>query len=78
MSTPVVIKQSINVGGLFLPLLTLVFVVMKSMGWGLVANWSWWWVFAPIWGPVALVFAIWLVLLFGAGLIFGGLALFKR
>ena len=33
-------------------LLTVTFVVLKLCG---VISWSWWWVFAPIWIPIALV-----------------------
>lgn len=36
----------------FLPLLSLLFIGLKLSG--LIA-WSWWWVLAPLWGPVALV-----------------------
>lgn len=39
-------------------LLTIVFVVLKALGY---ISWSWWWVFAPLWLP-------WLVFL-GIGLI---------
>lgn len=33
-------------------LLTVTFVVLKLCG---VISWSWWWVFAPIWIPAAIV-----------------------
>jgi hypothetical protein len=36
-------------------ILFLIFLTLKLGGWGIVANWSWWWVFSPIWIPVALV-----------------------
>lgn len=39
----------------FLTLLTLVFVAAKL--WDKI-DWSWWWVFAPIWGPFAIAAAI--------------------
>lgn len=42
----------------FLPALALIFIVMKLMGWGAVASWSWWWVTAPLWGGFALIFGI--------------------
>ena len=35
-----------------LALLTLVFVVLKITG---NINWSWWWVFSPLWGGFILV-----------------------
>jgi len=31
------------------------FIVLKLCG---VINWSWWWVLAPFWGPIALVLVI--------------------
>jgi hypothetical protein len=43
-------------GGItFLQLLTIVFVACKLTG---VISWSWWWVLAPLWAPVALVIAV--------------------
>lgn len=36
-------------------ILFLIFLTLKLGGWGIIANWSWWWVFSPIWIPVALV-----------------------
>jgi hypothetical protein len=33
----------------------LIFLTLKLGGWGIVANWSWWWVFSPIWISFALV-----------------------
>ena len=38
-------------GGVFL-----VFLFLKLGQFGVVANWSWWWVFAPVWAPI--VFAV--------------------
>ena len=35
-----------------------IFLVMKLVGVEPVAGWSWWWVTAPLWGPVALVLAL--------------------
>lgn len=52
-------KSSVTVCGTsFLNLLFLVFLVLKLTK---VINWSWWWVTAPIWGPIALVVAILIV-----------------
>lgn len=45
--------------GWFLPALTLLLVALKLTG---VIDWSWWWVWAPLWGPVALVLAVFAVL----------------
>lgn len=33
----------------------LIFLTLKLGGWGIVATWSWWWVFSPIWISFALV-----------------------
>ena len=41
-------------GGGIWGILFIIMFVMKTMGLGVVANWSWWWVTAPLWGPVAL------------------------
>ena len=41
----------------------IVFLVMKLGRIGEVANWSWWWVTAPLWLPITIVLA--LMLLFG-------------
>jgi hypothetical protein len=27
-------------------------------GWGIVATWSWWWVFSPLWIPIAIILLI--------------------
>jgi len=35
--------------------LFLIFLTLKLGGWGVVANWSWWWVFSPILIPLVLV-----------------------
>ena len=49
----------------------LIFLVMKLAKIGDVANWSWWWVTAPLWIPVLLALAVFSIVL----LIF---AIFKR
>jgi hypothetical protein len=47
-------------GGIgFFGLLTILFVALKLTGY---IDWSWWWVLAPIWGPMA--FGILIILLF--------------
>ena len=50
----------------FCGLLTIVFITLKLCG---VIAWSWWWVFAPLWMPLALVLGILLI-----GLIIAGVA----
>lgn len=46
-------------------LLGVVFVTLKLLG---IINWSWWWVTAPFWAPIAIVVAIFLVGLVGFGI----------
>jgi len=59
-------KAEINVGNnltsIFLMCLTMVFVIAKILGY---VTFSWWWVFAPLWMPVAVAGI--LLLLFYAG-----------
>ena len=46
-------KSTVTVGGTsFLNLLFLVFLVLKLTN---VITWSWWWVTAPLWIPLAIV-----------------------
>jgi hypothetical protein len=52
-------------------ILFVIFLVMKLAKIGDVANWSWWWVTAPLWIPLVLVLAVFSIAL----LIF---AIFKR
>lgn len=51
-----------------LGLLGVVFVVLKLTG---VIDWSWWWVTAPFWGGMALMFAVGAVILIIAGIAVG-------
>ena len=44
-------------------LLTIVFVVLKALGY---ISWSWWWVFAPLWLPWLVFLGIALILVIGA------------
>lgn len=49
-------NQVVVSGGIgFFEVLGLVFIVLKLCG---VIDWSWWWVLAPIWMPIALVLGI--------------------
>jgi len=48
-------SSSSSGGAGFLSLLTIAFIVLKLTG---VIEWSWWWVLAPLWGPVAAIFAV--------------------
>lgn len=56
-------------------LLTALFVCLKVFG---KIDWSWWFVFAPMWGPLALALAV--VLIIGIGMVIGGIcvAIFTR
>ncbi len=51
----------------FFGLLFIVFLVLKLMGY---IVWSWWWVTAPLWGPMVLLVAFLLTALLTALLIF--------
>lgn len=49
-------------GGVFFPLLAVLFIGLKLTGY---IGWSWWWVLAPLWAPAVLglvVLAGWLIL----------------
>lgn len=50
MSDKAVSSSSSGIG--FCGLLTIVFITLKLTH---VINWSWWWVLAPWWGPLALI-----------------------
>ena len=56
-----------TVGGGFLGLLFLTFLVLKLTS---VISWSWWWVTAPLWGPAFLLICFALVA-------FGALSVYK-
>lgn len=45
-------NQTSSSGIGFFGLLQIVFIVLKLIG---KIDWSWWWVMAPTWGPLALV-----------------------
>jgi hypothetical protein len=47
-----------QIGGSFLTVLFLIMFVLKVCGIGAVANWSWWWITAPLWGPFAVGLAL--------------------
>lgn len=51
-------KINITIGSGFLGMLTLIFVIAKL--WDKV-DWSWWFVFAPLWVPVALAIIFFLI-----------------
>lgn len=46
-------------GGIgFLSALQLILFMFKIFG---VVNWSWWWIFSPIWAPIGLAVVFWLI-----------------
>lgn len=46
-----VVKSSMDIGSI----LFLIFLVLKLAEVGKVAQWSWWWVTAPLWLPITAV-----------------------
>jgi hypothetical protein len=50
-------SQSGGIG--FFGLLAIVFITLKLTGY---ITWSWWWVLAPLWAPLAVVLAIFLII----------------
>ena len=49
MEERVIVKTGGGIG--FTGMLAIAFIVLKLLG---VIDWSWWWVLAPIWIPVAI------------------------
>jgi hypothetical protein len=56
--------QSGGIG--FFGLLAIVFITLKLTGY---IAWSWWWVLAPLWAPLAVVFAIFLIVVIFAAVL---------
>jgi hypothetical protein len=68
--------QTTKSGGVsFAGLLFLLFLGLKLTN---QIDWSWWWVTAPLWGPITLVFAFALIVIFIALLIAGVALLFGK
>lgn len=59
-------NNSGSFGGGFLGILTLIFVIAKIAG---LIDWSWWWVFSPIWIGVPAVFVIVIIIVIIAAVI---------
>ena len=58
-------SSSPNSGGIgFFGLLTIVFITLKLTDH---IDWSWWWVLAPLWMPIALIIVIVLLILSAGG-----------
>ena len=52
--------------GSFCALLTLIFVIAKLFK---AIDWSWWWVFSPLWIPASLIIGFLIIMLIVAGII---------
>ena len=46
-----------TINGSGLVVLTVVFMVLKLCG---IIDWTWWWIFAPLWIPIGIVVGIFL------------------
>lgn len=53
-------------GGGFLGLLAILFIGLKLTGY---IDWSWWWVLAPLWAPLAVVLGILAAMAIVAGIV---------
>ena len=53
---------SIDIGGGFTGLLTIVFITLKLLG---RIDWSWWWVLSPIWISVIIGIIILIIIVMG-------------
>ena len=52
-------KSIVSIGGTgFFNSLFLVFLVLKLVK---VIDWSWWWVTAPLWGPLSICTVLWII-----------------
>lgn len=50
----------------FFGILSLIFITLKLCN---IITWSWWWVLAPLWGPLAIGLAILVICIIVAGAI---------
>jgi len=53
-------ETSVDIGGGFTGLLTIVFIILKLCN---VIDWSWWWVLSPLWIPIIFTIIIVLIIL---------------
>lgn len=51
-------SKGISTNNWFLPVLFLIFLTLKLTNF---IAWSWWWVTAPIWGPIAFALVLLLI-----------------
>ncbi len=61
-------KQTASYNFPFFSILGLIFITLKLLGITEVATWSWWWVLAPIWLPLILLFVVVFIILFKAAM----------
>lgn len=60
-------SKEVSSGGIsFFGLLAIVFITLKLTN---VIAWSWWWVLLPLWGPVAFVLSLVILVLVGLGVL---------
>jgi hypothetical protein len=52
------LNKGLNTNNWFLPALFLIFMTLKLTN---TITWSWWWVTAPIWGPVFIALVLFLI-----------------
>jgi len=64
MSNKGTTTSGIGLGGIVF----IIFLVLKLANIGQVANWSWWWVTAPLWLPTSIALAV-------VGIVMGVMAL---
>ena len=50
-------NSTVSYGIDFFDLLAIVFIILKLTGF---ISWSWWWVLAPLWMPIAFVVLVWI------------------
>lgn len=48
-------SQTVNINGVLLTGMFLIFLTLKLTNY---ITWSWWWVTAPLWAPLAIIFLI--------------------
>jgi len=54
-------KTKTGTGGIC-TIIFIVFLILKLVGVGSVATWSWWWVTSPLWLPLVAIISFYLVL----------------
>ena len=65
MSDKITVKESKSIISLSTGVF-LVFLILKLLETGQVANWSWWWVTSPLWIPLVFIIIIMIVVIIAA------------